>query len=92
VRIELCSGAAVGGIHAQGHGFATSRSATGPWIVGQAGLRLIVTAGVSWVLDVGAVFPLHVPEFRGENGQGQSEYRPVYPPGALLGVGPVFFF
>jgi hypothetical protein len=92
VRIELCSGAGFGVVHAQGRGYATSRSATGPWIVAQGGLRLVVKADLSWVLDVDGVFPLHVPEFRAESGQGDPQYRPVSPAGAWLGVGPVFFF
>ena len=92
VRLELCSGAAVGLVHAQGHGYAQSRSATGPWLVAQGGVRLVATTGFSWVLDAEGVFPLHVPEFRAESAQGQAELRQVNPAGALLSIGPVFFF
>ena len=92
VRLELCSGAAFGVVHAQGHGYAVSRSGTGPWIVAAGGLRLVATTGISWVLDVQGLFPVHVPEFRAENAQGGAELRPLSPAGALLSVGPVFFF
>jgi hypothetical protein len=92
VRLELCSGAGFGVLHAQGHGFEPSRSATGFWMVAQGGLRLVATAGISWVLDVEGVFPLYVPAFRAENAQGVPLYRDLNPPGALLSAGPVFFF
>jgi hypothetical protein len=92
VRLELCSGAAFGVVHAQGHGYAVSRSGTGPWIEAAGGLRLVATTGFSWVLDVQGFFPVHVPEFRAENAQGGAELRPLSPAGALLSVGPVFFF
>lgn len=92
VRVELCSGAQLGIVHAQGHGFATSRSATGGWVMAQGGLRLLWTAGVSWVLDVDGVFPIHVPEFQAESVQGSPLERPLNPPGALVSAGPVFFF
>jgi hypothetical protein len=92
LRVELCSGAAIGILHAQGHGFATPRSATGLWVGAQGGLRLVLAAGVSWVLDLEGVFPVHVPEFRAESGAGQPLYRQIDPTGALLSAGPVFFF
>jgi hypothetical protein len=92
VIMELCSGASLGVVHAQGHGYAVSRSATGPWLVAEGGVRLRVKAGVDWVLDMDGVFPIHVPVFRAENSQGQAQDRAVNPPGALLSLGPVFFF
>ncbi len=92
VRVELCSGAELGVVHAQGHGFATSRSATGGWVMAQGGIRLLWTAAVSWVLDVDGVFPVYVPEFRAESAQGGPLKRDLNPPGALVSVGPVFFF
>jgi len=92
LRVELCSGAAFGVLHAQGRGFATPRSATGLWVGAQGGLRLVLAAGVSWVLDVEGVFPVHVPEFRAESGAGVALYRQIDPTGALLSAGPVFFF
>jgi hypothetical protein len=92
LRVELCSGAAVGVLGAQGHGFATPRSATGLWVAAQGGLRLVLAAGVSWVLDVEGVFPVHVPEFRAESGTGRPLIRPIDPTGAWLSAGPVFFF
>jgi hypothetical protein len=92
VRVELCSGASFGVVHAQGHDFTVSRSATGPWIVAQGGIRVLVTTGISWVLDVDGVFPIHVPVFQAENAQGLPKDRALNPPGALLSLGPVFFF
>jgi hypothetical protein len=92
VRFELCSGAAAGLVHVQGRGYAVSRSATGSWIVASGGARVLFDAGISWTLDVGGVFPLHVPAFQAQNGVGESVYRSPSAAGALLSVGPAFTF
>jgi hypothetical protein len=92
VRFELCSGAAAGLVHVQGRGYAVSRSATGSWIVASGGARVLFEAGISWALDVGGVFPLHVPAFQAQNGAGESVYRSPSAAGALLSVGPAFTF
>jgi hypothetical protein len=91
VRVELCSGAGFGAIHAQGSGYAVSRSATGLWIVATAGLRLVATVGIPWVVDVGAVLPLHVPAFRADTALGPSYLQPS-PAGTLLMLGPALYF
>lgn len=92
LRVELCSGAGFGLVHAQGHGFSTSRGSTGPWIVAQGGLRVVFVAGIPWTLDFEGVFPLHVPDFRAESSSGAALYRSISPAAALLGAGPVFSF
>jgi hypothetical protein len=92
-RIELCSGAAIGALHAQGHRYAVeSTSGTGPWIVASAGLRLLFEAGIPWVLDVNGVFSLYEPTFRAGSGSGAEVLRPPNPAGAMLSAGPVFSF
>jgi hypothetical protein len=90
-RLELCSGAALGVLHAQGHGYATSRSATGAWFVASGGLRLVASTGIPWALDIGAVFPLRVPSIRADTG-GASVYRDPDPQGAMVAAGPVVIF
>jgi hypothetical protein len=92
VHLELCSEAAFGVLHAQGRGFATSRAATGAWITAQGGVRLIFAAGLSWVLDLNWVFPIHVPQIRAEASDGTALYRQPASAGASVAVGPVFFF
>jgi hypothetical protein len=91
VRLELCSGAGFGVLHAQGHGYAVSRSATGSWIAAVGGMRLVARIGIAWVFDVGAVLPLHVPAFRADTALGPSYLQPS-PAGTLLMVGPAFVF
>jgi hypothetical protein len=91
-RFELCSGPAVGLVHAAGHGYTVSRSSTGPWVVASGGVRLRFVAGIPWALDVDGVFPLHVPAFRAETTAGTPAYRDPSPAGALLSVGPAFTF
>jgi hypothetical protein len=93
VRVELCSGAAGGFLHAEGHGYAVdSQSGTGPWIVASGGLRLLFEAGRPWVLDVDGMFPIDVPTFRAQSGAGPSVYLSPNPAGAMLSAGPVFLF
>jgi len=91
LRLELCSGAGFGVLHAQGHGFVVSRSATGPWIVAQGGLRLMARLGIPWIVDIGAVLPLHVPSFRADTALGPAYSQPN-PAGTLVMVGPAFPF
>jgi hypothetical protein len=91
-RFELCSGAAVGVVHAQGRGYAMSRSSTGPWVVASGGLRLLFVVGIPWALDVDGVFPIHVPAFRAEDAQGQAAFREPSPAGGLLSLGPSITF
>jgi hypothetical protein len=91
VRLELCSGAGFGVLHAQGHGYAVSRSASGPWIVAEGGLRLAAKLGIPWVVDAGAALPLRVPAFRADTALGASYLQPS-PAGTLLMVGPAFVF
>lgn len=91
VRVELCSGAGFGVLHAQGRGYAVSRSATGPWIVAEGGVRLAAKLGIPWVIDVGAALPLRVPAFRADTALGAS-YLELSPAGTLLMVGPAFLF
>ena len=92
VRLEVCSGAGFGVLHAQGRRFTTNYAPTGPWVVAQAGLRLRFEAGLAWVFDVQGVFPVRVPQFSAQDGAGTTEYRPTSPTGALVSVGPAFFF
>jgi len=91
-RFELCSGPAAGLVHAAGHGYAVSRSSTGPWVVAAGGVRLRFVAGIPWALDLDGVFPIHVPAFRAEDAAGNPAYREPNPTGALLSVGPAFTF
>jgi hypothetical protein len=91
VQLELCSGAGFGVLHAQGRGYAVSRSATGSWVVAVGGLRLLANLGIPWVIDVGAVLPLHVPAFRADTSLGPSYLQPS-PAGTLLMAGPAFLF
>ena len=58
----------------------------------KGGARVLFEAGISWALDVGGVFPLHVPAFQAQNGAGESVYRSPSAAGALLSVGPAFTF
>lgn len=91
VELELCSGAGFGVLHAQGRGYAVSRSATGSWAVAVGGLRLVARLGIPWVLDLGAMLPLHVPAFRADTTLGPSYLQPS-PAGTVLMVGPAFLF
>jgi hypothetical protein len=91
VRVELCSGAGFGVLNAQGRGYAVSRSPTGSWIVAMGGLRIAAKIGIPWVVDVGAVLPLHVPAFRADTALGPSYLQPS-PAGTLLMVGPALAF
>jgi hypothetical protein len=91
-RFELCSGPAVGLLHAVGHGYTVSQSSTGPWVVATGGIRLRFVAGIAWAVDVDGVFPLHVPAFRAESAGGGPVYREPNPAGALLSIGPAFTF
>jgi hypothetical protein len=91
-RFELCSGPAVGLLHAVGHGYTVSRSSTGSWFVASGGVRLRFVAGIPWAIDIDGVFPLHVPAFRAESAGAGPVYREPNPAGALLSVGPAFTF
>jgi hypothetical protein len=91
-RFELCSGPAVGIIHATGHGYTVSRSSTGSWVVAAGGVRLRFVAGIPWVLDLDGVFPIRVPAFRAEDASGNPSFRNPNPAGGLLSVGPAFTF
>jgi len=91
LQLQLCSGAGFGVLHAQGRGFAVSRSATGSWVVAQGGVRLMAMLGISWVVDIGAVLPLHVPSFRADTAAGPAYLQPN-PAGTLVMIGPAFLF
>jgi hypothetical protein len=91
VVLELCSGAGFGVLHAQGRGYAVSRSATGSWVVAVGGIRLIAKLGIPWVVDLGAVLPLRVPAFRADTSLGPSYLQPS-PAGTVLMVGPGLLF
>jgi hypothetical protein len=91
-RFELCSGPAVGLLHAVGHGYTVSRSSTGSWFVASGGVRLRFVAGIPWAIDIEGVFPLHVPAFRAESAGAGPVYREPNPAGALLSLGPAFTF
>jgi hypothetical protein len=92
VRLEVCSGAGLGVLRAQGRRFAIAYAPAGPWVAAQGGLRLRFKAGLSWVLDVQGVFPVHVPLFSAQNGAGTTQYRLSSPTGALVSAGPAFVF
>lgn len=58
-RIALCTGAALGALHARGRSYERSYSPTGFWLGITSGLRLEHEAGLPWLLDVAAVLPLY---------------------------------
>jgi hypothetical protein len=58
-RIALCTGAALGALHARGRSYEQSYSPTGLWLGITSGLRLELRAGLPWLLDIAAVLPLH---------------------------------
>jgi hypothetical protein len=92
VRLEVCSGAGLGVLRAQGRRYAFSYGPAGPWVAAQGGLRLRFKAGLSWVFEMQGVFPVHVPQFSAQNSAGSTQYRPASPAGALLSAGPAFLF
>lgn len=63
LRIALCTGAALGVVHARGRNYVRSYAPTGPWLGVMTGVRLEIRWGMPWVLDVTAVLPLHAEPF-----------------------------
>lgn len=63
MRIALCTGAALGAVHARGHDYRRSYAPTGFWAGITTGLRLELAAGLPWLLDVSAVLPLRAQPF-----------------------------
>jgi hypothetical protein len=92
IRLEVCSGAGLGFLRAQGRRFAVNYTPAGPWVAAQGGLRLRFEMGLSWLFDVQGVFPVHVPQFSAQSGTGTTQYRPTSPTGALVSAGPALFF
>jgi hypothetical protein len=86
-RIALCTGAALGALHARGRSYEQSYSPTGFWLGITSGLRLELQAGLPWLLDIAAVLPLHDQPFTvAREGDGEIAREPSSA-ALLIGLG-----
>jgi hypothetical protein len=76
-RLALCTGAAVGALHARGRSYQRSYAPTGLWLGIMSGLRIEVDAGVPLLLDITAVLPLRAQPFTvARAGEGEAAEQP----------------
>jgi hypothetical protein len=87
LRFALCGGPAAGVLHARGRNFAASYAPTGAWSAIASGLRVELDVGVSLVLDVDLIAPLHSPSFRIERESAPALRRDASEVGGLLRLG-----
>lgn len=86
-RIALCTGAALGALHARGRSYERSYSPTGFWLGITTGLRIELRAGLPWLLDVAAVLPLYDQPFTvAREGEGEIAREPSSA-ALVIGVG-----
>jgi hypothetical protein len=88
LRLALCGGFAAGVVHSDGQGFRVSQSATGEWMSLLGGLRVVLRAGIPWVLDVDMVVPVDAPSYRVDRGASGDLVRHPATAGVLFNVGP----
>jgi hypothetical protein len=86
-RLALCTGAALGALHARGRSYERSYAPTGLWLGIMSGLRFEVDAGVPLLLDVTAVLPLRAQPFTvARAGDGEAVEQPS-PAAVLVALG-----
>lgn len=87
IRLALCTGAALGALHARGHDYAQSYEPTGFWVAIMSGLRLELDAGLPWLLDVTAVLPLRSQPFTVAEAGGDEAENPASTAALIVGLG-----
>lgn len=93
IRLDLCTGAALGLLQVRGRNFVRSESQHGLWSVAVAGGRISLLMGSCyWALDVEGVFPLYVPAVAAADQANVSRRRPPDAAGVLVSLGPQLHF
>jgi hypothetical protein len=92
VRLALCTGPAVGAIHAWGRSYAPNFGATGLWLALRSGLRLEFLLGVRWLLDLEVISGIRSPSFAATRRLGAQLERKADAAGFALSLGPALSF
>jgi hypothetical protein len=84
-RLDVCSGALIGVIDAEGHGYSRDERRVRPWLAVPVDLEgTLWTGRIGWALRIGAVFPVRRSDF-GIEGIGVGYRSP--PAGFLASLG-----